>query len=406
MTTYKFKLYRSKQNKYIGNLLNIACEIYNVALAYKKKLYEEQKISLKKGELYKYISTLRNSEEFKHWKCLGSQVVQQISDRIYAGYNLFFINLANKKKNKSKRTINPPGFKKKYKYRSITFKQNNKGFKLLKDNKIRIEDKIFKFFKSREILGRIKTLTVKRNNIGEYFIFIVTDHVKKFEKSKESSGKMVGFDFGFKQFLTGSDGNNIDSPEYFKQNKRKIAKLNRKLSLKKKGSKNRKRARINLARFHEDIANKRNNFHWQLANDLAKKYDIIFIEGLNLDGMKRIFGKKISDLGFGDFIRILDYKMSINAKKLIKIDRWFPSSKTCSNCGEINDNLQLRDREWTCSKCGIKHRRDFNASINIENEGKRILAAANATATQVVGTSTIDKTLTISLDPSSLLMQS
>ena len=370
MKTYKAKLYSSKKTKYLDQLLNVACDVYNFALSHKKSLYDNDKISISKNDLQKLLSQLRNSDGYKPWKELGSQVVQQITDRIYNGYNLFFANIK-----KHVKKTRPPKFKKYYKYKSITFKQA--GYKLLSGNQIKIGNKIFKFHKSQKIKGVIKTLTIKRNKLGEYFLFIITDHVEK-AKNTAKTGKSVGFDFGLKQFLTGSDNNNIFSPLFFKQNKRKLAQLNRKLSFKKKGSRNKKKARIKLARLHEKIANQRNNFHWQLANKLVKKYDQIFLEDLNLQEMKKRFGRKVSDLGFAEFVKILEY-VSIKHNKIItKIGKWYPSSKTCSKCGNINNELKLRDREWSCNSCNEMHDRDYNAARNILAEGL-----------QIVGTSTI-----------------
>jgi putative transposase len=371
MKTYKFKLYNSKRIKYLDNLLNTACDIYNFALTYKKQLYDNSKISISKYDLQKILSSLRGTDGYENWNNLGSQVIQQITDRIYNGYNLFFRNLKSKQNKRTK----PPKFKKYFKYKSITFKQA--GYKILSNNTIRIGDKLFKYHNSRNIQGEIKTLTVKRNRIGEYFIYVTTDHTDLI-KLTTLSGNMIGFDFGLKQFLTGSDGNNITAPLFFKKDKRKIAKLSRNLSSKNKKSNNRKRARIQLARAHEDIKNRRDDFHWQLATDLFNKYDIIFIEDLNLYEMSRRFGKKIADLGFADFVKILEYVAKKYNKQVIKIDRWFPSSKICSNCGNINKELQLRERMWICDKCGTTHNRDYNASINILKEGCR-----------TVGTSTV-----------------
>jgi len=378
MKTYKQKLYNSKKNRYLDKLLNIACEIYNFALHYKKEQYILYKISVNKYDLQKLLSNMRNSEEYPLWKLVGSQVIQQITDRIYNAYDLAFTAMKAKKK-----SVKFPNFKKTFKYRSITFKQA--GYKLLRGNKIIIGEKTFKFFQTREIEGKIKTLTVKRNSIGEYFIFITTDHVD-INRNIFRTGKSVGFDFGLKQFLTCSDANDIDSPLFFKQDKKKIAKLSKQVSSKKKGSNNRVKARLNLARAYEDISNRRENFHWQLANYLVNEYDIIYLETLDLNSMRSRFGSKISDLGFYNFLKILEYQFDKSNKIIKKIDKWYPSSKICCCCGYINNNLKLRDREWVCPECHVKHDRDFNASVNIYVEGSRI-----------VGTSTIK---VISVNPS------
>lgn len=371
MKTYKFKLYTTKNTKHLDDSINIACEIYNFALTYKKQQYNSNKISVSKNDLQKLLANMRNSTQHSHWNKVGAQVIQQITDRIYNGYNLFFKTCGEKVKAKKL-----PSLKKTFKYKSITYKQV--GYKLLESNRIRINNIVFKYHKSREIEGKIKTLTVKRNKLGEYFILITTDHVGISNNITIRSGKIVGFDFGLKQFLTGSDGNDFISPMFFKQNKKIINKLNRDLSSKKKLSNNRVKARVKLAKVHEDIANKRDNFHWQLANTLIKQYDMIFLETLDMRNMKSRFGRKVSDLGFYSFVQKLQYVADKHNKRVVKINKWFPSSKTCSCCGYVNKELQLRDRRWVCKVCNIEHDRDFNAAVNILAEGSR-----------VVGTSTI-----------------
>lgn len=369
MKTYKFKLYRSKRNKYLDKLLSTACDIYNFSLSYKKNLYTNDKININKNDLQKVLTQLKDTDGYQYWNDLGSQVIQDITDRIYKGYNLFFLNL----KNKGSRKVSPPKFKKKRKYKSITFKQA--GYKLLPGNSIKIGKKIFKYHKSREVLGGIKTLTIKKNPLGEYFIYITTDYKETIQFST-LSGNMIGFDFGLKNFLTGSDGYVIESPLFFNKEKNRISKLSKKVSKKKKGSNNRKRALLNLARAHEDIKNKREDFHWKLSNELVFLYDYIFLENLNLHEMKVRFGKKISDLGFGDFVKKLEYLCLKYSKNLVKINRWYPSSKRCNNCGYINEELKLKDRNWQCKECKAFHDRDINAAKNILEEGKKFIVRA------------------------------
>lgn len=190
------------------------------------------------------------------------------------------------------------------------------------------------------------------------------------------TGKTVGMDFGLKTFLTLSDGKTIQSPQFFKRNQRAIAKANRSVSSKKKGSNNRRKARIALARLHRKAANQRQDFHWKTALSLARQYDVVCIEDLNLPGMKALWGRKVSDLGFGEFVTITGYVLGKHQRRLVKIDRWYPSSKTCSVCGWIHKGLSLRDREWDCGGCGTHHDRDRNASINIEAQGVRVLTLA------------------------------
>ena len=176
-----------------------------------------------------------------------------------------------------------------------------------------------------------------------------------------------------KTFLTASDGEDVESPLFFKQNREAIQKANRNLSRKKKGSANRKRARLELARLHKKTANQRKDFHFKLARNLSGEYATICIEDLNMKAMQKLWGRKISDLGFSEFVNVLEYQCSKTGSIVVKISRFYPSSKTCSHCGHVLDNLPLSVREWTCPNCGAEHERDRNASINILRVGASTL---------------------------------
>ena len=310
---------------------------------------------LNKYQLMKHIAKLRNKNSY--WQLVGSQAVQDICDRIDKAYKLFFKHHKN--------GVRPPSFCKSKKYKSFTLKQA--GYKLLANNKIRIGKQIFGYHKSREIEGKIKTLTVKRVPTGDVYIFIVTDAVS--ESIGIVTGKIAGFDFGLKTFLTNSNGKDIESPLYLLKARKQLRKLSQKLSSKKLGSKNWNKARIKLARLHQDITNKRRNWFWELSHELCDTYDVMCFETLNLRGMQRLWGRKIGDLAFGTFLEILQTVAAIKGKSVIFIDKWFASSKICSECGYKHNKLQLRDREWICPSCNTAHSRDKNAAINIEREG-------------------------------------
>jgi putative transposase len=179
------------------------------------------------------------------------------------------------------------------------------------------------------------------------------------------TGKIAGFDFGLKTFLTCSDGTTIESPQFLKQSLNSIAKASRHHSKKLKGSSNRERARKNLVRKYEDISNRRRDWFWKLAHELTNKFDVLCFETLNLKGMHRLWGRKISDLAFGEFIQILEWVAKKKKKRVVFIDQWYPSSKTCSGCGHVLESLNLSIREWRCPSCGSVNGRDANASQNI-----------------------------------------
>lgn len=302
----------------------------------------------------KHIAKLRNKNE--HWLLVGSQAVQDICDRIDKSYQLFFKHLS--------KGVRPPSFCKAKKYKSFTLKQA--GYKIL-EGKIRIGKNTYGYHKSREIEGKIKTLTVKRSSNGDLYIFLVTDAVN--EKYAPVTGKIAGFDFGLKTFLTNSNGCDIESPLYLLQAKKRLKKLSQQLSSKKLGSRNWNKARIMLAKLHERVVNLRRNFFWKTANDLCDFYDVMCFETLNLKGMQKLWGRKIGDLAFGSFLEILQTVANSKGKLIQFVGQWFASSKLCSNCGHKHTELQLRDREWICPSCNTHHNRDKNAAINIQREG-------------------------------------
>ena len=182
--------------------------------------------------------------------------------------------------------------------------------------------------------------------------------------------KYVGYDFGLKKFLTASDGADVESPLFFTLNSKAIKKACRNLSHKVKGSNNRRRAKLNLARLYKKSVNQRHDFHFKLAHRICIEYDTICIEDLNVKAMQRLYGRKIGDLAFSEFVKILQYEASKFGTDIIEVNRYFASSQICHCCGEKNPEVKdLSIREWRCPKCGAYHDRDRNAAINILNEG-------------------------------------
>ena len=380
MRTYKFKLYQHKRNKYLHYIIDASASIYNHCIALHKRYYKMFGKQLNQYRLMKHIAKLRKG--IKSWQKVDFQAIQDIIQRIDKAYELYF--------KQYKKGTKAPGFKKPEKYKSFTLKQA--GYKFISDNKICIGSKLYKFSGSRKILGKIQTLTVKRSSLGELFILVVTDHqdetipiipTSRLQMAGKScrvstsivTDKIVGWDFGFKTFLTGSDGTTIEYPLFINQLKNKLKAANRSLSLKNRGSGNWYREQDHLNRLHEEISDKYRNWFWKLAHQLTDQYDVLIFEDLNLDGMTHLRGKKVSDLSFATFLEILQ-SVAMNKGKLIHfIDRFYPSSKTCSCCGYINRELSLKDRVWNCPSCNSRLERDRNAAINIEVEGRRTCVA-------------------------------
>ena len=361
MKTYCFKLYRAKRNKKLHGAINAAGIAYNHCIALHKRYYRLYGVLLNKYKLQKHLTKLNKLPKYSYLKEIGSQSVQDITDRIDRAYQLFFRNLKH-----NIRTA-PPSFKKVKKYKSFTLKQA--GWKL-DDARgtITVGKQKYRYFKSRNVQGKIKTVTIKRDALGDIYIYFVCETYDN--KVLVRTGNSVGYDFGLKTFLTASDEKDIESPLFLLQNAKAIKKANRTLSRKKKGSNNRRRARLALARLHKKAANQRKDFHFKTALDICGKYSLVCLEDLNIKGMQRRWGRKISDLGFADFVNILKYEAIKTGATVVEIDRYYPSSQTCSKCGYKNpETKDLQVREWTCPECGEKHDRDRNAAKNILKVG-------------------------------------
>ena len=362
MKTYRFKLYKSERNEKLHKQINAAGLIYNHCIALHKRYYKIFGRYLDKNQLQKHLVKLKKISTFSYIKEIGSQAVQNITDRIDRAFQLFFSNL------KRKVRCSPPNFKKVRRYKSFTLKQKA-GWKLDETTRtLKVNGQNYRYFQSRRISGKVKTITIKRDSLGDIYVCIVTD-AKDFEVETRT-GKSVGFDFGLKKFLTASDGDDIISPLFFAQKSAAIKRACKNLSRKKKGSNNRKKAGLNLARLYRKTFNQRHDFHFKLARQLCLKYETICIEDLNVKGMQRLYGKKIGDLAFSEFVNILKYEATKFGVNVVEVDRYFASSQICHSCGNKNAEVKnLKVRDWKCPKCGAEHDRDRNAAINILENG-------------------------------------
>ena len=352
-------------------MINSGCFIWNHVVSLNRRYYRRYKKSIPKNRMFQQIAKLRKRNPY--WQQLNSQTCQEVTERFYLSMERFF-------KKKQKRL---PKVKKLKKFQSFVLKQS--GYSV-ENNTITI-NKIgtFKFHKSREY-GIIKRVSIKRNRCGDYFLIICNEKtnsntiVKKLSKDTFS----VGMDFGLKTFLTLSDGNKIESPQFYKQMKNEIAKKQRNFSKTKKGSNNRKRKAKTLARCHRRLTNLRTDHQYKLTHQLCQQYDEIYIEDLNLIAMQKLWGRKISDLSFGAFVTKLQYVATKYGTVVHKIGRFEPSSKVCNVCDHKNTTLTLSDREWTCPTCNIVHDRDVNASKNILRWGITSYRSVSKTACKKV----------------------
>ena len=351
MLTYEYKLYSSKRNRKLDAMLREACFVWNHALALQKRYY---------SLTGKYCSCARMKAHFAkriNRYRLHSQTVQEILERLDESYKRFFNHQAKR----------PPKFKRAEQCQSIVWKQG--GFKL--NANVFVVNSIkqhFQFSYSRPYEGKVKTVRVKRSHLGEYYLYIVTDaEARPYGKSHD--GASVGMDFGLKTYLTMSDGTRVENPLFLKQGLKDLRKASRRLSKCEPGSSHRKAARLNLDRIHESVSNRRDDWQWKLAHELCRAYDTLCIEDLLLTGMSRLWGRKMADLAFGSFVQKLEHTASKYGCRVVTIDRYYPSSKTCNVCQYVNELLTLSDRSWTCPSCGTHHDRDVNAAINILRQG-------------------------------------
>ena len=366
MKTEKYECYHQSNLITLGNLLDDLHGVHVHLLLLQRRYYRIYGKYASFGRICSHITKLKQRTK-PHWNQLPSQVIQQVAKRIHLGYEKFFDYLADKKKGLSPRKVGKPQIKPKHKYNSLTFTQA--GYEI-KDNRIHIKclKKSFTFWKHREWTGTIKTVTLKRDNVGDYYLYLICEGSEP-TKKLSLTGHEAGVDFGMKTFLTLSDGIKIESPQFFKQMLTAIRSANKALSRKQKGSNAWYRAKRHLARLYKQIAQRRRDWFFKLALRLVRRYDKIAIETLNLEGMKRLWGRKVSDLAFGEFSLILHWTCAKYGKTLLRAGRWEATTKPCSDCGRRNESLSLSERQWTCLDCGSHHDRDINAAVNILRVG-------------------------------------
>lgn len=358
--TYEYKLYDSQRNRHLENAMQIAAEIYNHCIALHRRYYKLTGRYVSPNRMKTHITKLKHTARHQHWNQLGSQAIQDVVERIGRSYDAFFDHIKEHRRGKK----SPPKFRKASRYRSFTLKQA--GYKFHDDNRVTIMGRVYKYFKHRPMDGKIKTVTVKRNALDEYFLYVTCEVEMPVVKTRLSNA--IGFDFGLKHFLTGSDGSILDAPEYYRHSLDELRKAHRSLSHK-TGKTNRQRAINHLNHVYLKVVNQRRDWFFKLSKNLATSHGYICIEDLNIDAMKKLWGSKISDYAFTEFVQHLEWACQKSGCQLIKVNKWQPTTKPCHVCGHVNNTLTLKDRTWTCPHCNTVHDRDVNAAINIMNIG-------------------------------------
>lgn len=373
----KVRLYPNKeQEQTLNKTLGCYRFIYNHMLALKQEAYKRDKTNLGLCELSKYFhGTLLKDEQYAWLKEEHTNVMKQSIMQMLSAYNNFFKQHKGFPKFKSKKDkqsalfpINAISKRNTFETRHITLTQP------LKNIKFRCSDLYLR--RLQKYSKNIRNATLSKSKSGNYFLSILVEMEDTELKKFEHTDKQVGIDLGVKDFVITSDGEVFENKHFLKKEEKKMNRLQRQLSRKVKGSNNSEKQRIKIAKLFERMANKKDAYIHYVSNELLSSFDTIFMEDLNVQGllMNHKLSKAISEVGFYKFKEILTTKALANDKKVILVDRFYPSSKTCSVCGYKKEDLTLNDRSWVCPQCGTKHNRDINAAVNILLEGKRMLA--------------------------------
>ncbi len=366
---YPNKTQRTQIHKTIGS----SRFIFNQMLAERKEVNERLKSDKEALKNYAYKTERQYKAEFPFLKGADSIALQSSRENLFKAYQNFFNGLKNGRK------VGFPKFKSKKGKESYTTKQTNRNIKIdFKLKKVKLPKLGWlKFHDERVFSEKIKHATVKKTKSNRYFVSLTLEAQNDTRELQEiHENDIVAFDMSANEFLV-NDIVKMENPRFCRSEEKKTKKLHKELSRKKKGSNNREKARLKLARHYEKICNRKKDWTHKLTRKLADSFDAIILEDLNVKGMQTFnsgLSKSISlDFSWYQFTSYLKYKMEWLGKHFVLVDRFFASSKLCSRCGWKNNNLTLQERVWTCLDCGTNHDRDKNASINLKKEGMRII---------------------------------
>ena len=367
---YKFRIYPNDEQKVLfAKTFGCVRLVYNHWLDRKIKQYAEDKTSVMYTVCAKEMAEMKKTEEYAFLKEVDSVSLQQSLQHLDTAFQNFFKQpktgfprFKSKKRNKNS-------------YSTICINGNitisNGYLKLPKIGQVRLKQ-------HRAIPSeyKLKSVTVSQTPSEKYYVSILFEY--KNQVQEQDMHEFLGLDFSMHELYKDSNGNEPCYPRYYRQAERKLKREQRKLSLMQKGSKNRAKQRIKVAKLHEKVANQRKDFLHKQSRQITNAYDCVCIEDLDMKAMAQTlnFGKSVADNGWGMFTTFLKYKLEEQGKRLVKIDRFFASSQICSCCGYVNKGTKnLAVRAWDCPECGTHHDRDVNAAINIRNEGMRIALA-------------------------------
>ena len=371
----KIRLYPNvTQVTQINKLLGCYRVVYNQCLARKIKSYEENKISENQTSLGHFIHhELLKDDNFIWLREQNTKVLKQaVIDMLNAYKNFFeqhngFPKFKSKKDNKQSCRFELGAISKRNVYTDYKLSLAN-----IRNIKFRCNEKYAQYLQKHK--ENIRQATLTKLPCGEYYLSILIDGDLT-HKVKESHN-IIGIDLGIKDFIVTSDGEVFDNLHFNKNKSNKIKRLQKQLSRKENNSNNRNKIRIKLSKIYKRITDKKQYYLHQISNYLIDENQVICMEDLNVKGMLRNhkLAGSIQELNFGEFKRMLEYKANWYGRKLIFVDRFYPSSKTCNHCGYVNKKLKLSDRQWVCPNCGEIIERDYNAALNIRDEGIRLIS--------------------------------
>ena len=356
---FKYRLYPNKQQEeLIAKHIGCSRWVYNYGLNRKITSYQQDKKGISRFDIQKELPILKKKEETKWLTEVNSLTLQSSLEHLDQSFTKFFRDKKGFPKFKSKHNGN----------QSFSVVQNTKvDFENNKVSLPKFKDSIKCIF-HRDFEGTIKTSTISKTPTGKYFISILVDIPKETPLKKPiDESQAIGIDLGIKTFATLSNGVEISNPKHLRKSLRRLKRLQRKASRKKKGSNNRKKASRKVAILHEKVANQRKDFLHKVTHHLVTTYDTICLETLKASNMikNHKLALSLSDISIGKFNEFIDYKSEWYGSNVLRIGQFEPSSKMCS-CGVINKELKLSDRKWTCKSCGTTHNRDLLASNNIK----------------------------------------